>query len=297
MNMLITMLLGVCEQGIIYAIMALGIYITYKILDFPDLTVDGSFPLGAAVTVSLLERGVNPYITLAAAFFAGVLAGIVTGIIHVKCQVRDLLSGIIVMTGLYTVNLRIAGSANVPIFGKETIFDNAFLNALLPESCRRFQTLGVAVVVALVSKYMLDIYLRTKSGYLLRAAGDNEVLVTSLAKDSGLVKILGLAVSNGLVALSGCVLCQQQRYFDVSCGTGTMVLGLASVIMGTALLGKVKFIRPTSAVVIGSILYKLCVAFAIKCNLSANDLKLVTAVLFLVILVLCMDRKRGKQSA
>lgn len=155
----------------------------------------------------------------------------------------------------------------------------------------------MAFLVTLISKYLLDAYLRTKSGYLLRAAGDNAVLVTSLAKDSGLVKILGLAVSNGLVALSGCVLCQQQRYFDVSCGTGTMVLGLASVIMGTALLGKTRFIRPTSAVVIGSILYKLCVAVAIKCNLSANDLKLVTAVLFLIILILCMDRRRGKQNA
>lgn len=292
MSELLTILLGVMEQGIIYAIMALGIYITYKILDFPDLTVDGSFPLGAAVTVALISRGVNPYLTLIISFFVGVIAGIITGIIHVRFKVRDLLSGIIVMTGLYTVNLRIAGSANVPIFSKETIFDNEFLNNLIPESLLTYKTLIVVILVAIVSKVLLDAYLKTKSGYLLRAVGDNSTLVTSLAKDSGMVKILGLAIANGLVALSGCVLCQQQRYFDVSTGTGTMVLGLASVIIGINLLKNVTFIKPTTAVIIGSILYKLCVALAIKCNLSANDMKLVTAILFLVILIISMDRKK-----
>jgi len=246
MSSILTMLLGVFEQGIIYSVMALGIYITYKILDFPDLTVDGSFPLGSAVTVWLILKGVNPYLTLIVSFFVGVTAGIVTGIIHVKFKVRDLLSGIIVMTGLYTVNLRIAGSANVPIFTKDTIFDNAFINRVIPQSLYPYKTLFVVFLVALVSKVLLDAYLKTKSGFLLRAVGDNETIVTSLAKDSGRVKILGLAIANGLVALSGCVLCQQQRYFDVSTGTGTMVLGLASVIIGINLFKKVNFVKPTS---------------------------------------------------
>jgi len=297
MDVLLTLLLGVLEQGMIYAIMALGIYITYTILDFPDLTVDGSFPLGAAVTATLITRGVNPYLTLIVSFLAGVLAGIVTGVIHVKCKIRDLLSGIIVMTGLYTINLRIAGSANVPIFGKETIFDNKMLNGIVPESFARYKTLIIIVIVAFISKFLLDAYLNTKSGYLLRAAGDNSVLVTSLAKDGGAVKICGLAIANGLVALSGCVLCQQQRYFDVSTGTGTMVLGLASVIIGVNLFRRVTVIKPTMAVILGAIAYKLCVALAIRWNLSANDMKLVTAVLFLLTLLISTERKKVRKDA
>lgn len=297
MDVLFTLLLGVLEQGIIYAIMALGIYITYTILDFPDLTVDGSFPLGAAVTATLITKGINPYLTLIVSFLAGVLAGIITGVIHVKCKIRDLLSGIIVMTGLYTINLRIAGSANVPIFGKETIFDNKILNDLVPESLTRYKTLIIIVIVAFVSKFLLDAYLNTKSGYLLRAVGDNAVLVTSLAKDGGAVKICGLAIANGLVSLSGCVLCQQQRYFDVSTGTGTMVLGLASVIIGVNLFRRVTFIKPTMAVILGAIAYKLCVALAIRWNLSANDMKLVTAILFLVTLLISTERKKVRKDA
>ncbi|SCP98085.1 ABC transporter permease [Anaerobium acetethylicum] len=293
-----SILLGVLEQGIIYAIMALGIYITYKILDFPDLTADGSFPLGAAVTAAVMVKGVNPYLALVIAFAAGVLSGIVTGIIHVKLKVRDLLSGIIVMTGLYSVNLRIAGKSNVPIFNMETIFDNAGLNNVLPESVASYQTLFVVVAVALASKFALDAYLKTKSGYLLRAVGDNSVIVTTLAKDSGFVKILGLAIANGLIALSGSVMCQQQRFFEISMGTGTMVIGLASVIIGTNLFKNFSKVRATTAVIIGAVIYKGCVAAAIKFGLSATDMKLVTAVLFLIILVLSRGRvKKVKNNA
>lgn len=287
-----SILIGVFEQGIIFAIMALGIYITYKILDFPDLTADGSFPLGAAVTVAMMTRGVNPYLTLLISFFVGVIAGIITGIIHVKFKVRDLLSGIVVMTALYTVNLRIAGKSNVPIFSIETIFDNTFINRIIPEGMAKYKTLIVVFVVAGISKILLDAYLKTKSGYLLRAVGDNATVVTSLAKDNGLVKILGLALANGLIALSGSVLCQQQGFFEVSMGTGTMVIGLASVIIGTNLFRKVPLVKPTTAVIVGSIIYKACVAIAIDLGLTATDMKLVTSVLFLVILVLSMDKKK-----
>lgn len=287
-----SILIGVFEQGIIFAIMALGIYITYKILDFPDLTADGSFPLGAAVTVAMMTRGVNPYLTLLISFFVGVIAGIITGIIHVKFKVRDLLSGIVVMTALYTVNLRIAGKSNVPIFSIETIFDNTFINRIIPEGMAKYKTLIVVFVVAGISKILLDAYLKTKSGYLLRAVGDNATVVTSLAKDNGLVKILGLALANGLIALSGSVLCQQQGFFEVSMGTGTMVIGLASVIIGTNLFRKVPFVKSTTAVIVGSIIYKACVAIAIDLGLTATDMKLVTSVLFLVILVLSMDKKK-----
>lgn len=287
-----SILIGVFEQGIIFAIMVLGIYITYKILDFPDLTADGSFPLGAAVTVALMTRGVNPYLTLLLSFFAGVIAGIITGLIHVKLKVRDLLSGIIVMTALYTINLRIAGKSNVPIFNMDTIFNNSFINKTLPEGVSGYKTLIIVSLVALISKLLLDAYLKTKSGYLLRAVGDNATLVTSLAKDNGLVKILGLALANGLIALSGSVLCQQQGFFEVSMGTGTMVIGLASVIIGTNLFKRIPKVKATTAVIIGSIIYKGCVAIAIDRGLTATDMKLVTAVLFLVILVFSMDRKK-----
>lgn len=289
----VSLLISVFEQGMIYAIMALGVYITYKILDFPDLTVDGSFPMGAAITCIMISKGVNPLLTLPICFLAGVVIGILTGIIHVKLKVRDLLSGIIMMTALYTVNLRIAGRANLPIYNYENIFDNAFVNRIFPEALRSYQTVIIMLLVTLVTKYLLDAYMRTKSGFLLRAVGDNDTLVTTLGVDKGLVKIVGLAIANGLVTLSGCIFAQQQRYFDVSMGTGTVVIGLASVIIGTSLFKKVTLIRVTSSVVIGSIIYKGCVAFALWLGLPSTDLKMITAVLFLVILVISMDKNKG----
>ncbi len=281
----------IIEQGLIYGILALGVYITYKILDFPDLTTDGSFPLGAAVTAAMISRGVNPYVTLPAAFAAGAAAGVCTGLIHVKGKVRDLLSGIIMMTALWTINLRIAGTSNVPLFSKETIFKNSFLEKIFPESMKGYVTLIVVVLFALVTKFVLDFYMKSKSGFLLRAVGDNEKLVTSLAKDQGNVKILGLAIANGLVALSGCIFCQEERVFEISMGTGAVVIGLASVIIGTSLFRNLTFMKATTAVVIGSILYKACTAVAMR-NFEPQDMKLITAVLFLIVLLISMERKK-----
>nr|WP_317364621.1 ABC transporter permease [uncultured Blautia sp.] len=284
-------LITIIEQGLIYGILALGVYITYKILDFPDLTTDGSFPLGAAVTAALITRGVNPYLTLPIAFAAGALAGVCTGLIHVKGRVRDLLSGIIMMTALWTINLRIAGTSNVPLFSKETIFKNSFLEKLLPEAAQPYGTLIVIVILAAVTKLILDFYMKSKSGFLLRAAGDNEKLVTALARDQGNVKILGLAIANGLVALSGCIFCQEERVFEISMGTGAVVIGLASVIIGTSLFRNMTFMKATTAVVIGSVLYKACTAAAMR-NFEPQDMKLITAVLFLIVLLISMERKK-----
>lgn len=281
----------ILEQGLIYGILALGVYITYKILDFPDLTVDGSFPLGAALTATMITRGVNPYLTLPASFLIGVIVGICTGLIHVKCKVRDLLSGIIMMTALWTINLRLAGTANVPIFGEESIFDNPAMNGLFQGSSASYKVLAVVLVIAVICKVLLDLYLKTKSGFLLRAVGDNDVLVTSLAKDQGNVKILGLALANGLVSLAGCIFCQEQRVFEISSGTGAIVIGLASVIIGTSLFKNLSFMKATTMVLIGSILYKACVAAALK-FFEPQDMKLITAVLFLLILVIGSERKR-----
>lgn len=285
------LVLSVMEQGLIYAIMALGMYITYKILDFPDMTVDGSFPMGAAAACILIVKGVSPVLTLPVCFLGGAFVGMLTGLIHVKLKVRDLLSGIIMMTALYTVNLRIAGQANLPIYNQNTIFDNAFVNGIFG-GLSAYKTVVIIFLIAMVSKCLLDWYLGTKSGFLLRAVGDNDTIVTSLGQDKGMVKIVGLSIANGLVAMSGCVFAQQQRFFDISVGTGTAVIGLASVIIGTSLFRRLSFLQVTTSVVIGSVIYKGCVALAVRMGMAASDLKLITAALFLAILVLGMERKK-----
>ncbi len=286
------LVLSVLEQGLIYAIMALGMYITYKILDFPDMTVDGSFPMGAAIACILITKGISSFLTLPICFLAGAFAGMLTGLIHVKLKVRDLLSGIIMMTALYTINLRIAGKANLPIYQQDTIFDNAFIQCIFPKELSAYRSVVIITMTAFLTKYLLDLYLKTKSGFLLRAAGDNDAIVTSLGVDKGAVKIIGLSIANGLVTMSGCVFAQQQRFFDISVGTGTAVIGLASVIIGTSLFGELSLFRVTTGVVLGAVIYKGCVAVAVRMGLSSVDLKLITAVLFLVTLVLGRERKK-----
>lgn len=287
------LLISVIEQGMIYAIMALGMYITYKILDFPDMTVDGSFPLGAAISAVLISRGMNPYLTLPISFCAGLVAGTLTGLIHVKLKVRDILASIIMMTALYSVNLRIAGRANLPIYNCDNVYDNALLDRIFPEGFSDVQTVLVIFLFTLLMKGLLDWYLHTKSGYLLKAVGDNETLVTSMGVDKGKMKILGLAIANGLVAFAGSLYAQQQRYFDASMGVGTAVIGLASVIIGISLFGRITLVNFSMAVILGTIIYRACVALAIRFGLQATDLKLVTAALFLLIIV--VSRQLDKQ--
>lgn len=291
------MIIGTLTQGLIYALLSYGIYITYKILDFPDLTVDGSFPLGAAVTAVLLVKGFNPYLTLLVAMAVGALAGLATGIIHVRLKVRDLLAGIITMTALFSINLQIGGSNLSVERGIDTIFTAQPTMLLFGSVSLMYRKLIVAFILALLFKLLLDAYLKTKSGMLLRAVGDNSALVTSLAKDNGRVKILGLVLANALVALSGAIVCQEQRSFSATMGTGQMVFGLATVIIGTTLFRKLDFVKGTTAVVIGSILYKACIQIAIVAGLPANLLKLVTSVLFLIILVLGGMKGKVTQSA
>lgn len=298
-----TLVISVFEQGMIYAIMALGMYITYKILDFPDMTVDGSFPLGASLSAVLISQGMNPYLTLLLSFAAGLMAGTITELIHVKLKVRDILASIIMMTALYSVNLRIAGKANLPIYNYDNIYNNSLTNHLLGGALSPYKNLIIIAIIVVIVKCVLDWYLKTKSGYLLKAVGDNETLVTSMGIDKGKIKILGLAIANGLVSLSGSMFAQQQRFFDASMGVGTAVIGLASVIIGTALFGQISVFGFSISVILGSILYKGCVAAAIRIGLQSTDLKLVTAVLFLLILVLSsriekyQGRKRRKERA
>ncbi|HIU48072.1 MAG TPA: ABC transporter permease [Candidatus Avimonoglobus intestinipullorum] len=286
-------LISVLEQGMIFGIMALGVYISYKILDFPDLSVDGTFPLGAAVTAALITAGVNPWLCLLVAFLAGCAAGTVTGLLNVKLKIKDLLSGILMMTALYSINYRIAGAPNKFLMGEPTIFS---LPEGLPQWIVSYRYLILIAVIALFAKFALDWYLNTKSGFLLKSAGDNEGLVVTLAQNPGRIKIIGLAIANGLVALAGALNCQRVMQFDIQSGTGTMVMGLAAVIIGTAVFQKVRFLRVTTGVILGMIIYKACITLAIGSGLQSSDTNLVVTVLFVAALVLndVVSKKKGK---
>lgn len=288
----VDLLISTLTQGLIYALLSYGVFITYKILDFPDLTVDGSFPLGAAITAVLLVNGMNPYLVLLVSAAIGALAGLATGFMHVRLGVRDLLAGIITMTALFSINLQIAGSNLAVERAIDTIFTAEPTMALLGSMSLMNRKFIVALVIALLVKILLDLYLKTKNGLLLRAVGDNSTLVTTLAKDKGTMKILGLVIANALVALCGSVVCQEQRAFSSTMGTGQVVFGLATVIIGTTLFRRFGFVKGTTAVLVGSVFYKICIQVAISMGLPANLLKLAMAVLFLAVLVLG-DRKKG----
>ena len=281
---MIGFLISTLTQGALYSLVAFGVYITYSVLNFPDLSVDGTFPLGAALTAGLLLRGANPWAALAAAMAAGMLAGAFTGVVHVVFRVRDLLAGIITQTALFSVNLLISGTSNVALErSAKTIFQMGDVLGGMSLGTRR---LIVALAIALAVKLLLDLYFRTKSGLLLRAVGDNAALVTALGKNMGAVKILGLALSNGLVALAGGIVCQADRSFTSTMGAGQVVFGLASVIIGISLFRKASFVRATTAVLVGSILYKACIQAAMQLGFQPFMLKFVTAMLFLLVLVL-----------
>ena len=297
MDVFLDTCISTLTQGLIYALLSCGIYITYKILDFPDLTVDGSFPLGAAVTAVLLTRGVNPWLTLAVAMAVGAAAGLTTGLIHVRLKVRDLLSGIITMTALFSINLQIAGSNLNVERAMKTIFTSRLAMGLMGSSTLMLRKLVISAALVLVVKLLLDLYFRTKNGLLLRAVGDNDNVVTSLARDKGSVKILGLVIANALVALCGAVVCHEQRSFSATMGTGQMVFGLAAVIIGSTLFRRLGFVKGTTAAIVGSIVYKACIQLAITAGLPANLLKLITAALFLVILVAGSTKGRSKARA
>lgn len=277
------MLLGTIEQSFIFAIMVLGVYISYKILDFPDMTVDGSFPLGAAVSASLIVKGINPLLSLVIAMLAGAIAGLITGIIHVKLKVTNLLAGIIVMTGLYSINLRIMGKSNIPLFMTKHLF-NGQISAIV-----------IAGIFLIVIKLAVDFLLKTKFGFVLKALGDNESLITSLGINENNLKFYGLMIANSLVALSGGILAQYQGFADVGMGTGTIITGLASIIIGDAIIGKRKILRPTSMVIIGTILYKIIIALSLKLGMNASDLKLITSILVVIIIYLKVKKDSLKK--
>ncbi|MDR1833001.1 MAG: ABC transporter permease [Fusobacteriaceae bacterium] len=288
------MFFGTLEQSFIFAIMVLGVYISYKILDFPDMTTDGSFPMGGSIAAALLVKGVNPVLSLFIAMAGGAVVGFITGIIHVKLKVTNLLAGIIVMTGLYSVNLRIMGKSNIPLFGVTHLFN--FTSAENPGVLGRLLsgidhvTLIVVILLLLLVKLALDFLLKTKFGFALKALGDNESLVISLGLDEKKLKVAGLMISNSLIALSGAILAQYQGFADVGMGSGTIVTGLASIIIGDALFGKRRIVSITTIAIVGTMIYRAIIATALKIGMNPSDLKLVTSVLVVAIIFL-KDRK------
>ena len=291
------------KQGVLYAVLALGVYITYSILDFPDLSVDGTVPLGGVVSAVLLIKGCNPWLALLAAFAVGAAAGCVTGLLHVKLKIRPLLCGILVMTALLSVNLMImkagtGGMSVVTFFQMDTVADQYPLNLIgtipSPLNMDAVQKLVLMLVAALICKFLLDWYFSTKSGMILRATGNNPQFVTMLARDPGKFKILGLALGNGFAGLAGALMTQDKGSADLQFGTGMVVVGLASVIIGVSLLRRVRFLRETTKVIIGSVIYMACLSVADAFGLS-DPLKLIMAALFVVALVVsnAMDREGG----
>ena len=275
------MLQATIEQSLIFAIMVLGVYISFRILNFPDMTVDGTFPLGAAISAKLLTLGVNPYLTLLVALVAGAAAGAVTGLIHVKLKVKDLLAGILVMTALYSVNLRVMGKSNIPLFEEDNIFNT------------EYSMMITIVVLILISKFILDYLLKTKFGFALKALGDNENLIVSLGLNEEKYKIYGLMIANAFVAFSGAVLAQYQGFADVGMGTGIIVIGLASIIIGDTLFGKRRRLAGTTIVIIGSVLYRGVIAVTLSIGMDASDLKLITSVI--VIVILWIQKQKDKR--
>ena len=275
------MLQATIEQSLIFAIMVLGVYISFRILNFPDMTVDGTFPLGAAISAKLLALGVNPYLTLLVVLVAGAAAGAVTGLIHVKLKVKDLLAGILVMTALYSINLRVMGKSNIPLFEEDNIFNT------------EYSMMITIVVLILISKFILDYLLKTKFGFALKALGDNENLIVSLGLNEEKYKIYGLMIANAFVAFSGAVLAQYQGFADVGMGTGIIVIGLASIIIGDTLFGKRRRLAGTTIVIIGSILYRGVIAVTLSMGMDASDLKLITSVI--VIIILWIQKRKDKR--
>ncbi|MFB9279878.1 ABC transporter permease [Cohnella cellulosilytica] len=279
---------GAIALGLMFALMALGVYITFRILDFPDLTVDGSFAMGGGIAAIMISQGYPPVLATLAAFGGGLLAGVCTGLLHTKGKVNGLLAGILMMIALHSINLRIMGRPNVSIVNTDTL-----ISSIVKPVGLFILVMGIAVLIV---KLLLDVFLHTDIGLALRATGDNERMIRSFGANTDVAKILGVSLSNGLVALSGALIAQQGGFADVTMGVGMIVIGLASVIIGEAIFGTRTVFMATLAVVIGAIIYRIVIAVALRIELfEASDLKLVTALIVIVALVVPYVRRVMKQ--
>ncbi|MBM6619418.1 ABC transporter permease [Bacillus suaedaesalsae] len=297
-----TAIFGSFESGIIYAIMALGVYLSFRVLDFPDLTVDGSFVTGAAVAATLLVAGVNPALASVAAIFVGFIAGCITGILHTIGKINALLSGILMMIALYSINLRIMGRSNVSLLNTDTLFTSVeefFAEIGIPSS---WGILIFMTIVTFLIKFLVDRFLKTEIGLAVRATGDNQRMIRSFAANTNTLVILGLGLSNALVAFSGSLIAQLGGFADVGMGIGMIIIGLASVIIGEAIFGTKTIVRTTFAVIGGAIIYRIVISMALRVEfLETGDMKLITATIVILALVMpkiidsMRDKKRKKQ--
>ena len=294
-----TLLIGAWTIGLILSLLALGVFISFRIFDFPDITTEGSITTGAAVAATLLAKGMDPFLATTAGFCGGALAGATTGILHTKFKIHALLAGILVMTALYSVNLHIMGKSNVPLLSETTLATYAerlgtgvlggaaSLSVLGWEvSARDAATLILSFAIIALMGGILYAFFRTNLGTAMRAAGDNAQMIQALGANVGTMIIMGLALANGLIALSGALLAQYQGFADVQMGIGMVVWGLASVIIGEALIGTQQLGLTITGAVMGSVLFRLLVAIALRAGLDPNDLKLITAVFVFAALIL-----------
>jgi len=288
--MIQSILLSSVSEGLLFGFVTIGVYITFRVLAFPDLTVDGSFVTGGAVAAVLIAAGCNPFLATLAALSAGLLAGTITALLNTAFRINALLSGILMMVGLYSVNLRIMHGANIPLIRSITLFDSvAYFSSM-----RRSSILVIVTLLVLVAMFFLVLnwFLRTEIGLALRASGDNEQMVRGLGSDTNKNVILGCAISNGLVALSGSLVAQSQGFCDVNMGIGMIVMGLAAVIIGEGVLHPRGIAKILLACFVGTFLYRLFITIALRVGLAPGDLKLITASLVVIVLGVPYIRKR-----
>ena len=270
-----TLILGMLELGGIFAILSIGLYISYKVLNLPDLTVDGSFTLGCAVS-GILTVSTHPYLGIVFAFCVGCMAGAITGLLATKLKIMPLLAGILTMTGLYSINLAVMNdSPNISLFGSKTIFSS--LDTIAP-----YHKLLIIYLLIISIVILINYFLQTQLGLALRACGDNEDMVKASSIDIDKMKILGLSLANGFVALSGAIFAQHQNFSDISSGTGMMVIGLASIIVGTTFIKNEKIIFQLIAVVFGAVIYRAILTIALQFGLPSGYLKILSAILVII---------------
>ncbi|RMX08111.1 ABC transporter permease [Corticibacter populi] len=285
--------MGALEIGLIFGLVALGVLISFRILNFPDLTVDGSFPLGGAVAATLIAGGTDPFLATAIATLAGALAGFATGWLHVSLKIMDLLAGILMMTALYSINLRIMGKPNVPLIFEPTVF-SVTMPGIWPDYIEKPLIL---LAIVLLAKLVLDWYFTSERGLAMRATGANARMASAQGVPTNWAKLAGLALSNALVALGGALFAQSQGGADISMGIGTIVIGLAAVIIGESVLPSRRIVWATLAVVIGAVLYRFFIALALNSNwigLKSQDLNLIASVLVVLVLVFPILKRRAK---
>lgn len=290
MNIFANVLGVACYEGLVFGLVAIGVYITFRVLSFPDLSVDGTFPLGGAIAAVLIVRGTNPFLATLAAFGGGLVAGLVTGLLNTKLRISALLAGILTMVALYSVNLRIMGGANVPLLRQVTSFD------IIGRTFGLHSRLGVSIIltalVVTICFLLLNWFLRTEIGLSLRATGDNEEMVRGFGVDTDKTVLLGCSISNGFVALAGALVAQNQGFSDVGMGIGMIVLGLAAVIIGEGVFHPKGIAPILLACLGGAFLYRLFITVALRLGMAPGDLKLVTALLVVVVLAIPYVRKR-----